>query len=253
MKKICLTAITIGVILLSTISVYSQKRKISLEDLFKKDVFYEKSVNGLTSMNDGESYTFLEDDRRVVEYDYSSGKQISVLFDPSSFHNDDLLRFENYSLSDNETKMFVITNVSTIYRHSFKATYYIYDLKQKTLEPLSESNQVMGATFSPDAQKVSYVRDNNIFIKDLTTKEEKQITFDGLYNSIINGAADWVYEEEFALLTGMQWSTDSKKLAFYRFDESEVMQFNMTKFQNNLYPENYTFKYPKAGEKNSIV
>ncbi len=253
MKKSCLTAITIGVILLSTISVYSQKRKISLEDLFKKDVFYEKSVNGITSMNDGESYTVLEDDRRIVEYDYSSGKQISVLFDPSSFHNDDLLRFENYSLSDNESKMFVITNVSSIYRHSFKATYYIYDIKQKTLEPLSESNQVMYATFSPDAQKVSYVRDNNIFIKNLATKEEKQITFDGLYNSIINGAVDWVYEEEFALTTGMQWSPDSKKLAFYRFDESEVMQFNMTKFQNNLYPENYTFKYPKAGEKNSVV
>lgn len=253
MKKSCLTAITIGVILLSTISVYSQKRKISLEDLYKKDVFYEKKVNDITSMNDGESYTVLDDDRRVVEYDYSSGKQISVLFDPSSFHNDDLLRFESYSLSDNETKMFVITNVSTIYRHSFKATYYIYDIKQKTLEPLSESNQVMAATFSPDAQKVSYVRDNNIFIKDLASKEEKQITFDGLYNSIINGAVDWVYEEEFALLTGMQWSPNSKNLAFYRFDESEVMQFNMTKFQNNLYPENYTFKYPKAGEKNSIV
>jgi len=253
MKKSGLIVITIGIILLSTISVYSQKRKISLEDLYKKDAFYEKNMNGITSMNDGESYTVLEDDRRVVEYDYSSGKQISVLFDPSNFHNDDLLRFENYSLSDNETKMFVITNVSRIYRHSFKAIYYIYDIKQKTLEPLSESNQVMLATFSPDAQKVSYVRDNNIFIKDLATKEEKQITFDGLYNSIINGAVDWVYEEEFALQTGMQWSQDSKKLAFYRFDESEVMQFNMTKFQNNLYPENYTFKYPKAGEKNSVV
>ncbi|NOU19423.1 MAG: S9 family peptidase [Bacteroidales bacterium] len=253
MKKSCLTAITFWVILLSTISVYSQKRKISLDDLYKKGVFYEKSVSGITSMNNGESYTFLEDDKRVVEYDYSSGKQLSVLFDPSSFHNNDLLRFENYTLSNNETKMFVITNVSTIYRHSFKATYYIYDIKQKTSEPLSESNQVMLATFSPDAQKVSYVRDNNIFIKNLTTKEEKQITFDGLYNSIINGAADWVYEEEFALITGMQWSPDSKKLAFYRFDESEVMQFNMTKFQNNLYPENYTFKYSKAGEKNSVV
>ncbi|NVO11725.1 MAG: S9 family peptidase [Bacteroidales bacterium] len=253
MKKSGLTAIILGVILLSTTSVYAQKRKISLEDLYKKGIFYEKSVNGLTSMNDGESYTVLEDDRRVVEYDYSSGKQLSVLFDPSSFHNDDLSRFENYILSDNETKMFIITNVSRIYRHSFKATYYIYDIKQKTLEPLSESNQVMVATFSPDAQKVSYVRDNNIFIKNLITKEEKQITFDGLYNSIINGAVDWVYEEEFALTTGMQWSPDSKKLAFYRFDESEVMQFNMTKFQNNLYPENYTFKYPKAGEKNSVV
>jgi dipeptidyl-peptidase-4 len=205
-------------------------------------------------MNDGESYTVRKEDGKIVKYDYSSGKQLSVLFDPTTFKNEDLSSLEEYSLSSDESKMMIITNISRIYRHSYKAIYYVFDLKEKTLEPLTEGNhQVMLATFSPNAKRVSYIRDNNIYIKDLATKEERQVTHDGQYNAIINGAPDWVYEEEFSLSTGMQWSPDSKYLAFLRFDESEVMQFNMTKYQNNLYPVNYTFKYPKAGEKNSIV
>jgi len=235
------------------VSTSAQKSKISLEDLFRNYTFSEKAINDLTSMNDGESYTALDEFGKVVKYDYSSGKQEGVLFDPSTFNNEDLKQFEEYYLSYDETKMIIVTNVSRIYRHSYKATYFIYDLKTKILEPLIEGNQVMLATFSPDAKRVSFIKDNNIYIKNLLTKEVKQITSDGLYNSIINGAPDWVYEEEFSMITGMQWSPDSKKIAYLRFDETEVRQFNMTKYQNSLYPENYTFKYPKAGEKNSIV
>jgi len=246
------TALTILYIGLVT-PVFGQKMRISLDDLYKRYTFYEKSINSISSMNDGESYTVLEDNGKVVKYDYSSGKQIGVLFDPFTIKNIDLSRLEDYSLSGDESKMLIVTNVSRIYRHSYNATYFIYDLKTKNIELLAEGSQVMLATFSPDGKKVSFVRDNNIYIKDLSSKEIKQITTDGKYNSIINGAPDWVYEEEFSLLTGMQWSPDSKKIAFLRFDESEVRQFNMTKFQRNLYPENYTFKYPKAGEKNSIV
>ncbi len=255
MKRFSISTLLLGILIYSSAinTASAQKSRINLDDLFKKYTFYEKSINGITSMNDGESYTILQEDGKVVEFDYSSGKQKSVLFDPSTFNNVDLLHFDEYTLSSDESKMMIITNTSNIYRHSYKATYYIFDLKGKTLEPLTDGTQVMLATFSPDAKKVSYVRDNNIFIKDLATEEVKQITSDGLHNAIINGAPDWVYEEEFSLLTGMQWSPDSKKIAFLRFDESEVRQFNMTKFQNNLYPENYTFKYPKAGEKNSVV
>lgn len=255
MKRFKISSLLLGIIinLIVIIPSSAQKNRISLDDLFKKNTFVERSINDFTSMNDGESYTILEDDGKVVKYEYSSGKQLSVLFDPTTFNNEDLKKIEEYTLSSDESKMMIVTRASRIYRHSYKATYYIYDIKSKTLEPLVEGNQVMLATFSPDAKKVSYIVDNNIFIKDLITKEEKQITTDGLYNAIINGAPDWVYEEEFSLLSGMQWSPDSKKLAFLRFDESEVMQFNMTEFKNNLYPENYTFKYPKAGEKNSVV
>jgi dipeptidyl-peptidase-4 len=234
-------------------STATNKSYISLEDLYQRNVFSERGINSLTPMNDGDSYTVLEEDGKIVRYEYSSGKQLNILFDPTTIQNIDLSHMEDYQLSNDESKILLITHVSSIYRHSFKATYYIYDLKAKTIDPLTNGNQVMLATFSPNGAKVSYVLDNNIYIKDLNSKLEKQITSDGAFNSIINGATDWVYEEEFALLTGVQWSPDSKKIAFYRFDESEVMQYNMTKYNRNLYPENYTFKYPKAGEKNSVV
>lgn len=247
------TTIALFFFVFVTSSLSAQKNRISLDDLFKNYTFSERGVNGITSMNDGESYTIIEEDGKIAKYSYSSGKLISVLFDPSTMNNEDLSNFKEYSLSQDESKILIATNVKSIYRHSYKASFYIFDIKTKNIEPLIGGNQVMLATFSPDAKKVSFVQDNNIFVKDLISKEIKQVTADGVYNSIINGAPDWVYEEEFALKTGMQWSPDSKKLAFQRFDETDVMQFNMTKFQNNLYPENYTFKYPKAGEKNSVV
>ncbi len=71
-------------------------------------------------------------------------------------------------------------------------------------------------------------------------------------NAIINGATDWVYEEEFGLSQGYQWSPDGKMLAFYRFDESQVKEFSMDIY-GSLYPEQDRFKYPKAGEANSTI
>ncbi|MHC1705096.1 MAG: S9 family peptidase [Tenuifilaceae bacterium] len=248
-----LFAISFAYLLLSHNQLSAQKSKISLEDLYKKSVFYERTVDGITSMKDGESYTANDNNGRVIMYSYSSGKQQAVLFDPSTIQNADLSSFAGYILSMDESKLLIKTNIKSVYRHSFSAIYYIYDIKNKTIEPLLENTQVMLATISPDGKKVAYVKDNDIFIKDIYAKTVTQATNDGLKNSIINGAADWVYEEEFSLLTGFQWSPDSKKIAYYKFDERDVQQFNMTKYNNNLYPENYTFKYPKAGEKNSIV
>ena len=246
------TEIILFLVICSFTASFAQKSKITLDNLYKNYIFSENSVEGITSMNDGESYTILEDGK-IVKYDYSSGKVLNVILDPTILQKKDLLQIEDYILSTDETKILVITNKVNIYRHSFKANYYIYDIKLKTLQPLTNGEKVMLATFSPDANKVSFVRDNNVYIKNLSTIEEKQITFDGKYNSIINGAPDWVYEEEFALQNGMQWSNDGKKLAYYRFDETLVKQFNMTKYQDKLYPENYTFKYPKAGEINSTI
>jgi dipeptidyl-peptidase-4 len=159
---------------------------------------------------------------------------------------------QNYELSENEDKMLCLTDMESIYRHSFHANYYVYDFKTKTLQLLSENGKQRLATFSPDATKVAFMRDNNLFIKDLTTGEEKQFTKDGLYNHIINGAPDWVYEEEFSFSQGFYWSPDSKKIAYMKFDESNVREFQMEEFEG-LYPDWYSFKYPKAGEDNSIV
>lgn len=230
-----------------------EKQRITLENIQRDGTFYARSIRGITSMNDGEHYTVIESGGKIAKYSYAKGKRVDILFDAENFDIPSLKKISGYELSADENKILLSTNVVPIYRRSFTADYYIYDIQKKTVAPLSNNGVQRLATFSPDGQKVAFVRENNIYIVRLNSGKETQITFDGKFNHIINGAADWVYEEEFALATGMQWSPDSKQLAFYRFDESDVKVFSMSMFQDQLYPENYTFKYPKAGEDNSIV
>jgi dipeptidyl-peptidase-4 len=155
-------------------------------------------------------------------------------------------------LSEDETKMLFRTANEHIYRHSSKAYYFVYDTKSKRLLALSPGGKQQSATFSPDGSKVAFVRDNNVFVTDLATMKETQLTQDGKKNFIINGITDWVYEEEFSFAQGYQWSPDNKHLAYYRFDETDVPQYTV-QFFRGLYPENYTYKYPKVGEKNAVV
>jgi len=200
-------------------------------------------------MNDGEHFTLLEKGNQIVKYSYKTGVVVEILF--NSFG--DNIKIKDYEFSSDESKIIIATNAEYVYRRSYKADYYIYDLRTKTLEKLSENGAQMFATFSPDNSKVAFVRDNNIYIKDLFLKSEQQITFDGKFNHIINGGTDWVYEEEFVFTCAFFWSPDGNQIAYYKFDESNVPIFNMTKYNSNLYPENYAFKYPKAGEPNSVV
>lgn len=238
-----------------TLSASAQEKKnFELEDLYMRPTFYAKSVRGMNSMKDGKSYASFEKGQLNI-YNYKSGELVNTLFKISdlTLHPDSLpIGLQDYTLSQNEDKMLCTTEMESIYRHSFHATYYIYDFKTKTLQPLSENGKQRLATFSPDATKVAFMRDNNLFIKDLVTGKEKQFTNDGLYNHIINGAPDWVYEEEFSFSQGFYWSPDSKKIAYMKFDESKVREFQMEEFEG-LYPDWYSFKYPKAGEDNSIV
>lgn len=248
MKKIY----SLLIIILSLISTnsFSQKvtKEITLEDLTTKNTFRENSVWGLRSMLDGEHFTTLENNK-IVKYSYKTGQLINVIFSTSQNN----FRIQEYIFSSTEDKILLAVNAEYIYRRSYKAEYYIYDIKTKTLEKLSENGKQMFATFSPNASKIAFVRDNNIFITDLKLKTEKQITFDGKFNNIINGGTDWVYEEEFSFTKAFFWSPNGDKIAYYKFNESDVKVFNMTKYNEDLYPENYAFKYPKAGEKNSIV
>jgi dipeptidyl-peptidase 4 len=241
------------VLAISINSLFAQGQRITLEDLFRKGTFNAKSVRGITSMNDGASYLTFEKGQRIVKYSYKTGEELSVLFDAKNFENKEFEELSGYTMSSNEQRILLETQSEAIYRHSFVATYFVYDIASKTLLRLSSEGKQQLANFSPNGNSVAFVRGNNIFIKSLVSNEEKQITFDGEFNHIINGAADWVYEEEFALTTGMQWSPDSRRLAFYRFDESKVKTFGMATYNNKLYPENYEFKYPKAGEENSVV
>ncbi len=238
-----------------TLSASAQEKKnFELEDLYLRPTFSAKSVRGMNSMKDGKSYASFEKGQLNI-YNYKSGKIEKTLFGIAdlTMHPDSLpIGLQDYELSANEDKMLCATEMESIYRHSFHATYYVYDFKSKTLQPLSENGKQRLATFSPDATKVAFMRDNNLFIKDLTTGKESQFTNDGLYNHIINGAPDWVYEEEFSFSQGFYWSPDSKKIAYMKFDESKVREFQMEEFEG-LYPDWYSFKYPKAGEDNSIV
>lgn len=250
----------IGIYILLPFFVFSfsanaqeQKQRISLEDIVVKGTFMARSIWGINSMKNGETYTIQDRDGKIVEYEYLTGDEVRVVFNADDFDIPELQSFRGYTFSENEKKLMVATEMNPIYRYSFLASYYVYDVDSKSITPLSENGQQMMPAFSPDGNRVAFVRSNNLFIRDLTTGEEVQITSDGEFNHIINGAPDWVYEEEFALKTGFQWSPDSRRIAYYRFDEGHVKLYHMPFYVGNLYPEDYSFKYPKAGEENALV
>ncbi|MDX9882547.1 MAG: S9 family peptidase [Prolixibacteraceae bacterium] len=239
----------------------SAQKRVELEDLFVLGTFYEKTVQGLRSMNDGLHYTTLENNRRIVKYSFQTGKQVAVLFDIDKIENAAIKNFSQYEFSDDETKILLTTDIRPIYRRSFTSEYYIWNSVTSELLRLSEKGPQQAAAFSPDGERVAFVRDNNLFIKSLKFGTESQVTRDGKKNEIINGVPDWVYEEEFSMNRAFRWSPDSKMLAFVRFDETEVPEYEMLLF-NGLeqaksggkpYPEKRIIKYPKAGEKNSSV
>ena len=236
-------------------------QKITLEDLFVKGTFKAQTVTGLRSMNNGDHYSTLENNSKIVKYSYKTGEEVEVIFDISKIDGAQISSFSNYEFSNDETKILLTSDVKQIYRHSFTAEYYVWNSITEELSHLSEKGAQQVATFSPDGTRVAFVRTNNIFIKNLKFGSESQVTSDGEKNKIINGIPDWVYEEEFGFNKAFWWSPDSKFLAFIRFDETEVPEFTMPMYagespsfdENKIYPGEETFKYPKAGEKNSDV
>ena len=250
MNRLNRTFYPLFLILSITLTAFGQDTKtITLEDAFQSRTFSAEGLYGLRSMNDGIHYT-VQNGNTIDRYSYQTGEQAGKLFDAADFP--ELSSFSGYHFNELETKILIETGVESIYRHSYTASYYVYDMEEKTLAPVSEEGKQQLGTFSPDGSQVAFVRDNNLYIRDLSQKEERQITFDGVRNEIINGAPDWVYEEEFGFSQGFHWSPDGQKIAFYRFDERRVREFHMTMF-GPLYPESYEFKYPKAGEENSLV
>ena len=211
--------------------------------------FEQKTVSGVRSLSDGERYTTMSDGR-VLCFSYRT-EPAGVLFDASAA--EPRIEFTDYVLSADERRLLLTTDVEPIYRHSFTAEYWIYDRQDGSLRRLSQGGPQQQAQFSPDGSRVAFVRGGNLFVADPAAGSERQLTFDGRFNHIINGLPDWVYEEEFSFARAFAWSPDGRKIAYLRFDESRVKQYNMNRFAGGLYPENYTFKYPKAGEQNSVV
>ena len=221
---------------------------------FTSGAFRPQTMAALYSMNDGSSYTMLsEDGTKIIKYDYLSGKAIETIFDVTTAQNCNLKKISDYEFDPQEKRILILTDKTPIYRHSFSTTYYVYNIARNELEPLSQNPGLQNlAQFSPNGRMIAFARGNNLFIKKLDFNTELQITKDGEFNKIINGTADWVYEEEFGCTRYFEWSPDSKLLAWVRFDESEIKQFSFDVY-NHPYDNAYTYKYPKAGETNSTV
>ncbi|WP_196890801.1 S9 family peptidase [Aureivirga marina] len=247
MKKLFLFILAI-----STVAT-AQKKDITLEEIWGGE-FRQDYLNSLNSMN-GDFYTLLNFDRAtrstsVDKYSYKTLEKVETIVNSNDLQQ--LNYFDSYEFNNDETKLILGTESEPIYRHSTLAYFYVYDINSQKLELVDEA-KIQEPTFSPDSKKVAYVKDNNIFIKDFTTGKTTQVTTDGKKNKIINGITDWVYEEEFAFVRAFDWSADSKNIAFIRFDETDVPEFSMDIYGNKLYPTQQVFKYPKAGENNSVV
>lgn len=231
---------------------------LTLEDIWASGKFSPEYVYGLRSMKDGLHYTTLEQDRggKVInKYSYETGELIGPILQSITLipeGEEKPIEIANYSFSADEAKVLIGTEEEGVYRRSTKAHYYVYDLEEKTLTKLTEGAKQRLAVFSPSGNKIAFMKENNLYIKDLSTGSETQITSDGKWNHILNGGTDWVYEEEFAFDQAFFWSPDGKSIAFLKFDESNVKQFTMALY-GDLYPEQYQFKYPKAGEENAKV
>ena len=244
------------VVLFTESFVYGQgiQKDITLEDIFSNRKFSTARIGDYISMNDGEHYCVWENDSlNIFDYKTGSYKKIVVTTSQLTPPGDTIpISIDKFYFSQDEGRILLTTETEKIYRRSTKSNYYIYDIGSKDISPLSDGGKQRLATFSPDGSKVSFVRNNNIFIKDINSKVEYAITFDGLYNNIVYGATDWVYEEEFGFTKAFFWSPDGSQIAFYRFDETNVKEFQMT-IWGKLYPEVQKLKYPKAGEENSII
>jgi dipeptidyl-peptidase-4 len=249
MKKLLLIAFSL---FLFTGSVLPQTKEITLNDVFSRK-FSPKGA-ALTPLRDGLTYSRMAGDS-LNAYSYESGDFVRNIVNRLELVPEGdtaALLLNDFSFSQDEKKILIATQTEYIYRYSSVSEFYIWDLEKKSLSRLSLGGKQRLAEFSPDGSKIAFVRDNNLFVTDINMNTEYQVTSDGRQNAIINGTTDWVYEEEFAITKGFKWSPDGNRIAFYRFDESQVKEFRMTEW-GDLYPTVTTFKYPKAGENNSLV
>ncbi|RTY92436.1 S9 family peptidase [Flavobacterium sp. GT3R68] len=239
--------------LLTSLSVVGQQ-KITVDEIFT-GVFRTKGMDELQSMKNTNQYTVLNSDRatrsiQIDLYDFATLKKVSTLIDTKN--HKELEGIDSYTFNANEKMILIANNSDQIFRHSFVANYFLYNTENKQLVKLAEF-KIQEPTFSPDGTQIAFAKENNLFVYNIASKTTKQITTDGKKNHVINGITDWVYEEEFAFVRAFDWNKAGDKLAYIKFDETEVPEFSMSTFHKDLYPTVETFKYPKAGEKNAVV
>ena len=227
------------------------QKNITVEDIYRGE-FRTQGLQSLASLNNGTEYLILNYNRdrtqTIDKYSYKTGEKTETLVNSSDLG----ITIRDYILSDDESQMMIISESNQIFRRSSYDKVHILDLETNKLTLLSD-DLVRSPSFSPDGKKVAYVFENNLYYKDLESGAVVQATTDGINNKLINGVTDWVYEEEFAFVKAYEWSPNSEQIAFISFDESEVPEFSMDVYGNELYQKPYVFKYPKAGEKNAVV
>jgi len=234
--------------------INAQKKSVTLEEIWG-GAFRTEGLDAIRSLKNGTQYTVLNFDRNtrtstVDVYDYVSLQKVNTLVNSANLEG--IPYFTSYEFSADESKILLVTERESIFRRSSVGIYYIYDVKSGKTIKISE-NKIQEPTLSPDNSKVAYVFENNIYLFDIAKNTTTQITNDGEKNKIINGVTDWVYEEEFAFVRAFDWNADGTKIAFLRFDETNVPEFSMDVFGSALYPSQEVFKYPKAGEANAVV
>lgn len=258
MKKIIIMCIAL-VMASSTLSAYE---KMNLKDIAEGQ-FAAQRIDGINPIKGTDQYAQLSRDRKqIVQYSFKTGKQTAVLFDVNNTQGERVDQFDGYIMSPDGRYILIATQRQAVYRRSFKAVYYIYTVQSKKLERLSDGGPQQAPVWSPDGNSVAFVRDNNIFlVKLLYGNSESQVTKDGKFNEVINGIPDWVNEEEFGLSRALTFNADGTMLCWIKYDESKVKQYSLQFFkgskpermENATYPSSYSYKYPKAGEDNSIV
>lgn len=232
----------------------AQKKQITLEDIWNGG-FRTEGMQSLHSMANGKQYSVLDFDRAsrttsIGIYDYKTLEKVNTLVNSSALS--EIEYFTDYTFSTDESKVLLATEVESIFRRSTLGVYYVLDTATHSLTKVADE-KIQEPTFSPDGSKVAYGLNNNLFVKDLKTGETTKFTTDGVENKVINGITDWVYEEEFAFVRAFEWNADGSKIAYIKFDETEVPEFSMDMYGTSLYPQQEVFKYPKAGEANSKV
>lgn len=258
MKKIIIMCIAL-VMATSTLSAFE---KMNLKDIAEGQ-FAAQRIDGINPIKGTDQYAQLSrDGKQIVQYSFKTGKQTAVLFDVNNTQGERVDQFDGYIMSPDGRYILIATQRQAVYRRSFKAVYYIYTVQSKKLERLSDGGPQQAPVWSPDGNSVAFVRDNNIFlVKLLYGNSESQVTKDGKFNEVINGIPDWVNEEEFGLSRALTFNADGTMLCWIKYDESKVKQYSLQFFKgskpermkNATYPSTYSYKYPKAGEENSIV
>ena len=242
--------------------LFGNAQVVTLQEV-ANGAYRTEGISGIKPMLDGEHYTRISKDRKkIVKYSFKTGQEVATVFDVSTARDCTIKSFDDYIMSPDESRILIQTETKPIYRRSFTAVYYIFNVRNNTMEVLSEGGPQQVPLFSPDGNQIAFVRNNNIYlVKLLFGNSESQVTEDGKYNEVLNGIPDWVYEEEFGFNRAFDFSADSKMLAYIRFDESKVPMYSFPLYQGMnpsldqyaVYPGSYDYKYPMPGVDNSKV